>query len=163
MEDARHKMEDLVTEARDRLDDAIANGREGIEEALKNSGGNAQEALEKVQKNYEELATVNRDTMEALVEANQAISRGFEDLTSQVAVYMKDQLDEGMAHAKAVSSAKSLSEFVELQTEFARKSVDNFVEEGNKLSDLALSTINGTLDPLRSHLKSTWDKLTQKD
>jgi phasin family protein len=163
VEEARARMEELVTEARVRFDEALSGGREGLEEALKNSSGSVQEALEKVQERYDDLSKLNRDTVEALVDANQKISHGFEEFSGQLVDFVKSQMNDGVAHAKRMSAAKTLSEFVEIQSDFVRKSMDTFASESSKLGEMAMSTIQATFDPFRDQVKSTWERIIKRD
>ncbi|MBE9552989.1 MAG: TIGR01841 family phasin, partial [Proteobacteria bacterium] len=51
--------------------------------------------------------------------------------------------------AKALFSAKSFNEAVELQGEIARKSFDKSLSEGTKLSELSLKVANEAFQPIQ--------------
>ncbi|MEC9182830.1 MAG: phasin family protein, partial [Pseudomonadota bacterium] len=59
---------------------------------------------------------------------------------------------------KAMMGAKTAKEFVEIQAEFARTSLDNFLSESTRLSEAAVKIANEAYEPLQKQLYTSFEK-----
>jgi phasin family protein len=71
----------------------------------------------------------------------------------------KKSIEDNIAAAKALTSAKSLQEAVELQTSFAKSSMETFVAEMTKMSETAAASFKDTFSPLNARVTATVEKI----
>jgi phasin family protein len=73
--------------------------------------------------------------------------------------YSKKTMEDNIAAAKALSGAKSLQEAMELQTSFAKSSMESFVAEMTKMSETAAASFKATFSPLNARVSATVEKI----
>lgn len=133
----------------------IAAARESIEKATAGLGTSQEkikEGVEKAMKNSEEALAFAQGNMEAFVKASQIYAAGLKDISSQVASSSKASLEEGVAFSKSLMGVKSVKEAVDLQTGFAKATIEKAVSEGNKFADAAMKLAEQALAPLTARV-----------
>jgi phasin family protein len=86
--------------------------------------------------------------MEAVAASVSAAAKGAETLGAQAIAYSKTAFENQVAQAKALSTCKSVQEVVELQTTFAKSSMEAFIAEMNRASEIVSSTVKDSMRPL---------------
>ena len=129
--------------------------REGIEKAtkgLETSQAKLKEGVEKAVKTSEELLAFSQGNLEAFVKASQIYAAGFQDISKHVAASSKASIEDTVAFSKSLMGVKSVKEAVDLQTGFAKSSIEKAVAESNKLSDATVKLTEQTLAPLTARV-----------
>ena len=54
--------------------------------------------------------------------------------------------------------AKTAKEFVEIQAAFARTSLDNFLSESTRLSEVCVKVANEAFEPLQQQINTSFEK-----
>jgi phasin family protein len=129
--------------------------REGIEKATKNfetSQVKLKEGIEKAVKTSEELLAFSQGNLEAFVKATQIYATGFQDISKHVAAASKDSVEQSVAFSKSLMGVKSVKEAVDLQTGYAKSSIEKAVAESNKLADAAVKLTEQAVAPLAARL-----------
>ncbi len=103
---------------------------------------------EKFAEGVSTMADFQKDTYEAFVASAGAFAKGFEKLASEQSNFVKTAFEGAAANAQAVASAKSPQEAFDLNSEFARSSVENNLGQVNKAADLWIETTKETVEPL---------------
>ena len=85
----------------------------------------------------EEAAEFGRGNMEALTRSTQALTTGMQELGRQYFAMSQAMTDHAMESAKALSGVRSLKEVTDIQTAFARASMERSMTEGSKLQEAA--------------------------
>ena len=67
-------------------------------------------------------------------------------------------MENNLETARALAGASSLEEVVELQTKHSQQSIDSFLAESAKLTELSVELTNGSIAPLQSNFKVTVEK-----
>ncbi len=103
-------------------------------------------------KTAEEFVTFGQGNVEALVKSSQIVATGLQELTKQMAATAQASMDEMMTTFRAMSGVKSIKDAVELQTSFARTSVEkaltqtgHVAETSFKLAEQAIAPIAGRM------------------
>jgi phasin family protein len=86
--------------------------------------------------------------MEAVSASVTAAAKGAESLGAQVMAYSKKAFEDQVAQAKALSTAKSIQEVVELQTSFAKTAMEAYIAQMNQASEIVSATVKDSLRPL---------------
>lgn len=134
---------------------SISAAREGIEKATRNletSQAKIKENVEKAMKNSEEALAFAQGNVEAFVKASQIYAAGLQDLSTQLASSSKASIEEGVAFSKSLMGVKSVKEAVDLQTGFAKTSIEKVVSESNKLADAAVKLAEQALAPITARM-----------
>jgi phasin family protein len=141
-----------TTKTMDKTLDAVKEGMEKAAKGIETSQVKMKENVEKAMKTAEEALAFNQGNMEALVKASQIYAAGFQDLSKHIAAASKASLEESMAFTKSLMGVKSVKEAVDLQTHFAKASIEKAVAEGNKLTDATVKLAEQAIAPLTARM-----------
>jgi phasin family protein len=108
---------------------------------------------------YETFAEAGRDNVAALMKANGVVAEGLEALSKEMILYTKASLDSAGQTAKALLAAKSFEDVVQVQTAFAKETIEAFVDRSAKLSEMGLKVANEAFAPFGGRVEATLAKL----
>ncbi len=120
-----------------------------------------QETVEKTFKagRIEELADVQRANLEAAFAAGTKAMKNVETLSAEMLAFNKKAMEEGVANAKKLFECKTVQEVVELQTDLACAQLEAMLEQGTKMTDLALRMAGEVAEPAQARFGETVEKL----
>ena len=107
-----------------------------------------QEAVKRSQKVAEELADLARANVEALVESGRVAAEGARSIGQDVVATSRDGVEQAADVIRSLAEAKSPTEYLQLQGEFARASFDRFVAESAKLTETMVKVAGEAFQPL---------------
>jgi len=110
------------------------------------------QGLKKMMKSTEEFVAFSQANMEAFVKSGQIWSAGVQELTKQMATTAKATFDESVSTFKAISTAKSVKEAMEMQASFAKAALEKAMTESNKLTDASIKLTEETLAPITARV-----------
>jgi phasin family protein len=108
----------------------------------------SQELVKKSQKVAEELADLTRANVEAVVEAGRVASEGARSIGQDVVAKQRDSFEQAAGAIRSLAEAKSPTEYLQLQGEFARASFDRAVAETSKLTESLVKLAGQAFQPL---------------
>jgi phasin family protein len=114
------------------------------------AGERGQEAVKRTQKAVEELAEVSRANVEALVDAGKIAVEGARSIGQDVVETSREGVEKAADAVRALAEAKSPSEFLQLQSEFARAQFDRFVAESSRLTETFVKLAGEAIQPIQS-------------
>lgn len=109
--------------------------------------------------NLEDIQAIGKDNVEAFVQSSKILTKGMEDLTKAFFDLAQNSMEQSVSASQAMMKAKSLKEVTELQNDLAKKSFDQFVAEGTKLSELSIKVANDAAEPLTSRVNEVVSKM----
>lgn len=118
-----------------------------------------QAAMDKSARMLEDAAAFNKDNLEALVESSRIAARGFEHLGQGAADYAKRSFESTTQAWKTLASAKSPTEFMKLQSDYARTSFDTLVAETSKSTETMLKLAGEIAQPLSNRFAVAAEKM----
>ncbi len=130
-----------------------------IEEAVAATKEQVEKASTAAMKSYDEFAALNKDAVDAYVKAGNVFAKGFEDLGKTVFAFAQSQAETNVNAAKALMSAKTINDVVEIQSDLARTQFDAFVAEGTKVSEMSLKVANETVEPIQAQFNVVVEKM----
>ena len=133
------------------------NGAETIETALHTGAEAVKDSFEKAVKGYDQIVTFGKDTAEAVLKSANAAGKGVETINSEVFAYARKSVEESMSATKAIMSAKSVDQAMQLQTEFSKSLFETYVDELAKFGDLALAVTRDAASPLQARVSAFVD------
>jgi phasin family protein len=110
------------------------------------------DAVEKSMTAMNDINAHSKSNLEAVVASAAAASKGAETLGAQAMNYSKKSLDDHMAAARSLSTAKSIQEVVELQTAWAKSTLETYLAEVNRASETVAASLKETLTPLNARV-----------
>jgi phasin family protein len=113
-----------------------------------NAGDRGQELVKKTQKVSEELADLARANVEAIVEASRVASEGAKSIGQDVVAKQRDSVEQAAGAIRSLAEAKSPTEYLQLQGEFARASFDRAIAESSKLTESLVKLAGEAFQPL---------------
>ena len=112
------------------------------------AGERGQELAKKTQKVTEELADLARANVEAIVEAGRVATEGARSIGQNVVAKQRDGYEQAADAIRSLAEAKSPTEYLQLQGDFARASFDRAVAESSKLTESLVKLAGETFQPL---------------
>lgn len=115
------------------------------------------EGVEKMTKGIENAATFGQENVEAVVASSKIAAKAAESMGAEIAAYSKKAYEDSLAAAKELSTCKTVPEFFEKQTAFAKVSVETFVVEATKLQDMYAAAAKEAFAPLTARIMAASD------
>ncbi len=103
-------------------------------------------------KSFEQYTGAGRETFEAFVKASTLATEGYGAMGQEWIEFGRRAMEQNATAAKAMLSAKSLPDFLELQGDWAKNAFEGYVAKTTKLSEMALKTANEAAAPIQSHV-----------
>jgi phasin family protein len=107
-----------------------------------------QEFVKRSQKVAEELADLARANVEAVVEAGRVAAEGARSIGQDVVASNRDGVEQAADAIRSLAEAKSPTEYLQLQSDFARASFDRAVAETSKLTESLVKLAGEAFQPL---------------
>jgi phasin family protein len=109
----------------------------------------------------DEMAAFGKANIEAFLHAGSVFFHGVEQLTRSMVGISQAHMESGLSTAKALISAKTLTEFTELQNAYAKSSFDSALSEATQLSEIAIRMTNEALEPLSARISATIEHVSK--
>jgi len=99
------------------------------------------------------------DAWAALVDAQAALSRGFEQAAAELTGMTRTGITAGADAAIALLGARTFAEAVEINTGLARRGVEAMIEGSARLSEIGVNTATEASRPIVSRFGAAWSDL----
>ncbi|HEU5482287.1 MAG TPA: phasin family protein [Sphingomicrobium sp.] len=107
-----------------------------------------QDAVKRSQKVAEELADLARANVEAIVESGRVAAEGARTIGQDVVASSREGVEQAADAIRSLAEAKSPTEYLQLQSEFARASFDRAVAETSKLTESLVKLAGEAFQPI---------------
>ena len=125
-------------------------------ETLQAAGTQAfREGVDKSVASLGELNAQGKKNLDAIVESASVAQKGAEALSQQALGFAKTAWEDGVAASKELSTARSVQEFFELQTAWAKKSMERYVAELTKTNEIVTATVKDSLKPINARVTAS--------
>ncbi|MFL6801064.1 MAG: phasin family protein [Sphingomicrobium sp.] len=115
---------------------------------LTDANERSQELVKRSQKVAEELADLARANVEAIVEAGRVASEGARSIGQDVVATSREGVEQAADAIRSLAEAKSPTEYLQLQSDFARASFDRAVAETTKLTESLVKLAGEAFQPI---------------
>lgn len=105
-------------------------------------------AFEKASESMRDVAAFQKDALEAMMSSAGVYARGVEKATGEQTTFVKEAFDDSAAAVKATTTASSVQEALEIQTEFARAAFEKNMSFASRIADHWTSVAKEAADPL---------------
>ena len=121
--------------------------------------GRIKAAFEKSAKAGEELVELTKGNAEAVVASAKIAAKGGEALGQDAAEYSKKSFESAVALFKSFSQVRSPSDYFQLQSDYAKSSMESAVAEASKVSESLLKLAGEVSQPLSNRYAVAAEKL----
>jgi len=118
----------------------------------------SQELVKKSQKVAGELADLARANVEAVVEAGRVATEGARSIGQDVVAKQRDSFEQAADAIRSLAEAKSPTEYLQLQGDFARASFDRAVAESSKLTESLVKLAGEAFQPLSNRASANAER-----
>lgn len=109
----------------------------------------AEKGIEQSKETYTKLKTGAEEAQKALESTFETAKTVGSDLSLKAIAALRTNSEAGFAHLEALVGAKSLSEVIELQTAFVRKSFESAVEQAKELQAITSKAAEDVSKPMK--------------
>jgi phasin family protein len=117
------------------------------------------EQVEKATKSLEGMTAFSQETLDALIKSQNLAAKAAEEMNAEVVAFSKKTVEESVAHAKALASSQTVSEFIEKQAGFAKLSLDSMVAQSTKMNDMMIGAMKGFAEPMTARMHAAVDMI----
>jgi len=118
----------------------------------------SQDLVKKSQKVAGELADLARANVEAVVEAGRVATEGARSIGQDVVAKQRDSFEQAADAIRSLAEAKSPTEYLQLQGDFARASFDRAVAETSKLTESLVKLAGQAFQPLSNRASANAER-----
>lgn len=116
------------------------------------------DAMEKTLAAVNEANVYSRQNVEAVIASATAAAKGAEALGAQAAAFAKASVDNQVAAARSLASAKSVQDVIELQTSYARTALETYLAELNRWGETLTASVKDSVQPLNERVTATVER-----
>jgi len=139
----------------------LRNGMTQAAAGFADTQAKVKEGMEKAMKTAEELVAFSQGNLEAMVKSGQIWAAGVQDIGKQIAANAQATFDETLSTFKALTSAKSFKDALDLQTSLARSTLEKTLSESGKLTDASMKLTEQALAPLTARVTLAMEKFAK--
>ena len=118
----------------------------------------SQDLVKRSKKVAEELADLARANVEAVVEAGRVATEGARSIGQDVVAKQRDGFEAAADAIRTLAEAKSPTEYLQLQSDFARASFDRAVAESSKLTESLVKLAGEAFQPLSNRASANAER-----
>jgi phasin family protein len=122
------------------------------------ANGRTQEVAQRSQRVAEELAQLTRANVEAIVESSRVAAEGARSIGQNVVASSRDGVEQAADAIRSLAEAKSPTEYLQLQGDFARASFDRMVAESSKLTESFVKLAGEAFQPLSNRASANAER-----
>ncbi|MCI3131428.1 phasin family protein [Phenylobacterium aquaticum] len=117
------------------------------------------DAVEKSLSSLNDANAHSKKNLEAVIASVSAATKGAEALGAQAMAYSKKAVEDQVAAAKSLSSAKSIQEVIELQTSFAKTAMEAYMAEVSKMGETVAASFKDSAKPLNERVTALVERM----
>jgi phasin family protein len=136
------------------LKDGVAKATSGMEATQ----ATMKEGMEKAMKTAEDFVAFGQGNMEAVMKSGQIWAAGVQDLSKHLAATAQASIDQTVSTFKALTGVKSFKDAFEIQSTFARATIEKTMAESGKLTDASFKLTEQALAPLTARVTAAVEK-----
>jgi phasin family protein len=125
---------------------------------LADANERGQEFAKRSQKVAEELADLARANVEAVVEASRVAAEGARSIGQDAVSSSRDGFEQAADAIRSLAEAKSPTEYLQLQGDFARASFDRAVAESSRLTESLVKLAGEAFQPLSNRASANAER-----
>jgi phasin family protein len=158
---AQKRIEDMTNDTNIFAGFGAFPGAGSFEKLFTDVAGRSEEVAKRSRKAAEELADISRGNVEAFVEAGRIAVSGAQSIGQDVVAKSRDSLEQTANTVRSFAEAKSPTELLQLQSDFARTAFDRFVEESSALTESFVKLAGEAFQPISNRASANVERFNQ--
>jgi phasin family protein len=130
-----------------------------VDETVATTQAQFEEGSAQLFKAYDELSRLSQGNLEAVVAANQVLAKGAEEISKEIFGIAQTSFENAASAAKALLGAKTLTDVIELQNSVAKSTLESFLANSAKLSELTFKVTSEAAQPFKARVDATIEQL----
>lgn len=118
-----------------------------------------EQTVKRSRKAAEELADMYRGNIDAFVEASQIAATGAQSISQSMAAKSRDSIEQTANTVRSLAEAKSPTELLQLQSEYARSAFDRVVEDSSAFTESFVKLAGEAFQPISNRASANVEKL----
>ncbi|MDZ7282347.1 TIGR01841 family phasin [Sphingomonas sanguinis] len=156
---ADSKPKDIIMDATSTIENAAKDTAAKTQAFFGDAQARTQAGMEKSAKLFEDMIAFNKANLEAVVESSKIAAKGAETLGQGAADYAKRTFETATQTLQTLSSVKSPTEFMKLQSDFARSAFDSMVAETSRSTEHMMKLAGEIAQPLSNRVAVAAEKM----
>jgi phasin family protein len=132
-----------------------------FEKLLSDAAVRGEDAVKRSRKAAEELAGLYQGNVEAFAEAGKIAATGAQSIGQDLVAKGRETLEQTATTVRAFTEAKSPTELLQLQSDFARGAFDRFVEETSALTESMVKLAGEAFQPISNRASANVEKFNE--
>lgn len=133
----------------------------GFENLFADASVRGEDAVKRSRKAAEGLADLYRGNVDALVAAGKIAASGAQSIGQELVAKGRDNLEQTATTVRTFAEAKSPTELLQLQSEFARTAFDRFVEETSAITESVVKLAGEAFQPLSNRASANVERFNE--
>ena len=172
-----------VESTRDSAENVVKIGSAAVKDLLANGATEAQKVQAKVQekvlefgresadklaksadvagKTVSDLLEISRDNAEAAVELGNLTASFAKDISSEVFEYTNKAFSDNLETSKEFFACRTINEMVELQSKIIKNSLDSFLGETSKITNILFEYSSEALEPINERVAQASEQFSK--
>lgn len=109
-----------------------------------------EENVERMSKGFEDVTQLGQENVEAMVASGKVVAKAAEQMNAEMMAFSKKSYEDAMAASKDMASARSVPEFFEKQTSFAKTAFESFVAQATRMNEMYSTAAKEAFAPLNA-------------
>jgi len=156
---AESSTKDIIMDATSTVENAAQDTAAKTQAMFGEAQARTQDAMNKSAKLFEDMIAFNKDNVEAMVESSKIAAKGAQTLGQGAADYAKRSFETATQTMQTLSSVKSPTEFMKLQSDFARSAFDSMVAETSRSTETMMKLAGEIAQPLSNRFAVAAEKM----
>ena len=110
-------------------------------------------------KNYEDATKISKENVDAAIRSSQVMAKAAEELGKAIYSFTQSSVELSVQASQAALNVRTLQDLVDVQSEYARTSMDHMISGTSKLSDLAVKVANEVMEPINQRMNEAMEKI----
>lgn len=156
---AESSPKEIIMDATSTVENAAQDTAAKTQAMFGEAQARTQDAMNKSAKLFEDMIAFNKDNVEAMVESSKIAAKGAQTLGQGAADYAKRSFETATQTMQTLSSVKSPTEFMKLQSDFARSAFDSMVAETSRSTEHMMKLAGEIAQPLSNRFAVAAEKM----
>ncbi len=116
----------------------------------------AREQFDKFKNGMEEVAVFHKENVEAVVESANLASKSAKQLNEENIAFQREAFQGAVENVQSLFTATGFSEAIEAQSNFARESLNAYVNHWTQLGEKSVEASKEVMEPLNARVGAWW-------
>ncbi len=112
-------------------------------------------------KDFDQFQTIGKDNFEATVASATALTKGFQEIATEVADFSRKSFEDSTAVVEKAFAAKSVDKALEVQTDFAKGAYEAYVGQMTKIGEMYMNAAKEAYKPFEGQFAQFTGKPTK--